>query len=73
MGKNKARPPIYERDWLAPGEAAHMAGVSLDTISRWLEKGYLDGPLTARLPSGRWRIDKNAVKVAVGIVEARSE
>ena len=40
------------------GKAAAAIGVHPDTMRSYCERGYVDA---WRLPSGRWRIDKNSL------------
>lgn len=43
---------------ITTGDAAHMLGVSSETVRRWIKSGYL--PATF-LPSGQARINKQAI------------
>ncbi|MGH8961771.1 MAG: helix-turn-helix domain-containing protein [Jatrophihabitantaceae bacterium] len=44
--------PLAERDWLRPGEACRLAGVSYATLVQWRTAGLLPA---ARVVNGRWR------------------
>ncbi len=46
-------------EWLRPGEAAKLLGVSLTTISRYVDQGLLEAQ---RLPSGQRRISRRSVE-----------
>ncbi|HEY7823133.1 MAG TPA: helix-turn-helix domain-containing protein [Acidimicrobiia bacterium] len=45
-------------DYLKPGEAAELLGVSRDTIRRYIDLGLLEGIKT---PGGQRRIDRDSV------------
>ncbi len=46
-------------EWIRPGEAARLLGVSLTTISRYVDAGQLQAQ---RLPSGQRRILRASVE-----------
>ena len=45
-------------DYIKPGEAADMLGVSRDSIRRYVDSGAIDGITT---PGGQRRIDRESV------------
>ena len=45
-------------DYIKPGEAAEMLGVSRDSIRRYVDSGAIDGITT---PGGQRRIDRESV------------
>jgi len=45
-------------NYIKPGEAAEMLGVSRDSIRRYVESGAIDGITT---PGGQRRIDRESV------------
>jgi excisionase family DNA binding protein len=69
MGKTRTRPPRSERNWLTPGEAAHDASVSVDTIRRWLREGLIAG---AQTPGGTWRVSTESLRLAIEVIEDRA-
>jgi len=46
-------------DYIKPGEAAQLLGVSRDTIRRYIDLGLLEGIKT---PGGQRRIDRDSVQ-----------
>jgi len=46
-------------DYIKPGEAAELLGVSRDTIRRYIDLGLLEGIKT---PGGQRRIDRDSVE-----------
>lgn len=49
-------------DYILPGEAADLLGVTRDTIRRYVDQGLLEGIKT---PGGQRRIDRDSVKAAI--------
>tara|TARA_R110000772_G_scaffold66084_7_gene147382 strand:+ start:37 stop:234 length:198 start_codon:yes stop_codon:yes gene_type:complete len=45
-------------EYIKPGEAAQMLGVSLDSIRRYVDSGAINGITT---PGGQRRIDRESV------------
>jgi excisionase family DNA binding protein len=50
-------------DYLMPGEAADLLGVTRDTIRRYVDSGLLEGIKT---PGGQRRIDRQSVEQITG-------
>jgi excisionase family DNA binding protein len=48
-------------EYVLPGEAAEMLGVTRDTIRRYVDTGLLDGIKT---PGGQRRIDRDSIEQA---------
>ena len=40
-------------DWVTVHEAAKMAGVSKNTIYRWIDKGWIKNSEVRQMPNGR--------------------
>ena len=53
-------------DYIKPGEAAQLLGVSRDTIRRYIDLGLLEGIKT---PGGQRRIDRDSVQ---DVIERRT-
>jgi len=53
-------------EYIKPGEAAQLLGVSRDTIRRYIDLGLLEGIKT---PGGQRRIDRDSVQ---DVIERRS-
>ena len=49
-------------EYIKPGHAAEMLGVSRDTIRRYIDLGLLEGIKT---PGGQRRIDRDSVEAIV--------
>lgn len=45
-------------EWIRPGEAARLLGVSLTTVARYVDQGLLEA---RRLPSGQRRVKRASV------------
>jgi len=60
-GKGETMP-----EYIKPGEAAQLLGVSRDTIRRYIDLGLLEGIKT---PGGQRRIDRDSVQ---DVIERRS-
>lgn len=46
-------------DYILPGEAADLLGVTRDTIRRYVDQGLLEGIKT---PGGQRRIDRHSIQ-----------
>ncbi|MGI9135463.1 MAG: MerR family DNA-binding transcriptional regulator [Candidatus Nanopelagicales bacterium] len=46
-------------EWIRPGEAAKMLGVSTDTIGRYVDLGIINGQ---RTPGGQRRVERESVE-----------
>ena len=53
-------------EYIKPGEAAQLLGVSRDTIRRYIDLGLLEGIKT---PGGQRRIDRDSVQ---DVIERRT-
>jgi excisionase family DNA binding protein len=49
-------------DYILPGEAADLLGVTRDTIRRYVDQGLLEGIKT---PGGQRRIDRQSIEAAL--------
>ena len=49
-------------EYIKPGEAAQMLGVSRDSIRRYVESGAINGITT---PGGHHRIDRESVAIII--------
>ena len=54
-------------EYIKPGEAADLLGVSRDTIRRYVDLGLLEGIKT---PGGQRRVDRDSVR---SVIERRVE
>jgi excisionase family DNA binding protein len=50
-------------EYIKPGEAAELLGVSRDSIRRYVDSGHLDGITT---PGGQRRIDRQSLDQIIG-------
>jgi excisionase family DNA binding protein len=50
-------------EYIKPGEAAELLGVSRDSIRRYVDKGQIDGITT---PGGQRRIDRQSLDEIIG-------
>jgi excisionase family DNA binding protein len=50
-------------EYIKPGEAAELLGVSRDSIRRYVDNGQIDGITT---PGGQRRIDRQSLNEIIG-------
>jgi excisionase family DNA binding protein len=50
---------MSEETWCTTGRAAELLGVSVSTVRRWLDEGYL--PHSYQPPGGRWRVPRSDI------------